>query len=119
MSAEADLRAVLLADAALTALVPAGRISIDAVAQGAPRPYIAFAKQRTERLGGLDNSLHAQRVVIDLQVVGTNRPNAITVREQLEETLLMAGVPFDEATAGYDGENDLEVEVLTIDWWVT
>ena len=42
MSAEAELQALLVANAALVALVPAARISIDAVDQGAAKPYIVL-----------------------------------------------------------------------------
>lgn len=119
MSAESELRALLVASAPLTALVPGSRIAIDAVPQKAAKPFIAFAKQRTTPHHGLDGSLHARQVTIDLQVVGSSRANAIAVREQLEQTLASAGVPFEDNTAGYDGDNDLEVEVLTIDWWLT
>lgn len=119
MSAESELRAVLIADAALTALVPAARISIDTVMQGAARPYIAFSKQATQVLGGLNGSVHARRVSLDIQVVGSSRSNAIAVREQVEATLAAAGVPFEDNPAAYDPELDIEVEVLSLDWWLT
>lgn len=119
MSAESECRAELIASAPLLALVPAKRICVDAVPQDFARPYIAFSKQRTKLANGLDNSEHARCVVLDLQVVGTSRANAIAVREQLEDTLRNAGVPIEDNGSAYDPELDLEVEVITVDWWLT
>lgn len=116
MSAEAEVRAALVAYAGLTALVPAARISIDSVQQGLPRPYIAFSKQNGQRFYGLDNTPLATIDTIDVQCVGSDRANAIAVREQVEAALIAAGVPPTGVSAGYDPDNDLEVEVVTVDW---
>lgn len=117
MSAESELRAALVADTTLLGLVPATRISIDAVAQGLTRPYIAFSKQATEVVYGLDGLAQARRTTIDVQVIGSSRSNAIAVRERVEAVLAAIGVPAENVSAGYDPDNDLEAEVVTIDWW--
>ena len=119
MSAESELRALLVADVDLLALVPQSRISIDAVSQGLARPYIAFSKQSTEVSYGIGGQAHARRTTIDVQVIGASRANAIQVRERVELVLAAAGVPPENVSAGYDAENDLEAEVLTVDWWQT
>jgi hypothetical protein len=117
MSAESELRAALVANGALLAVVPAARISIDAVGQALAKPYIAFVKQGYAADLGLDNTLLADTSTIDIQCVGTDRPNAIVVRDLVRTALSLAGLPSDRGSAGYDPENDLEVEVVTVDWF--
>lgn len=125
MSAESDLRALLIGNAALLAglgtvsgITADKRICIDAVPQGFARPYIVFTKQSGEDELGTDNTLLAELATIDIQCVGTTRQNAIAVRDLVRAALRAAGVPSDRNAAGYDAENDLEVEVVTIDWYV-
>lgn len=116
MSTESDIRDVLLDSAALLAVVPAARISIDAVQAGLRRPYIAFSKQGSTHEHGLDNTVLGAITTIDIQCVGTNRENAISVGALVRNALRTAGMPSDRGSAGYDAENDLEVEVVTVDW---
>ncbi|MBY0467607.1 MAG: DUF3168 domain-containing protein [Burkholderiaceae bacterium] len=119
MSAEAELRALLVANGALLGLVPAARISLDAVDQSAPRPYIVLSKQSATPDFGLDNTLFADQVTIDIQCVGTNRRSAIAVGDAVVAALQQAGEPHSARSAAYDADNDLEVEVVTVDWFLT
>lgn len=117
MSAESEVRDALLAHAPLLAVVPAARISIDAVDSGLLRPYIAFSKlQRSTELA-LDNTNLGSSTQIDLLCVGTNRANAIDVAELVRTALATAQMPSDRGAAAYDAENDLEVEIVSVDWW--
>ena len=116
MSAEADLRAVLLAHAPLVAVVPAARIAIDAVPQDGTRPYIAFSTQTAEPTFGLSNALLGLVTSIDIQIVGATRAQSITVRELVQDALLAGGWPWVRSTAGYDAENDIEAEVVSVNW---
>lgn len=119
MSTEADLRAALVAHAALVAALPAGEraISVDAAAPDAARPYVVIAKQASEPVFGLlGDALLGNTDVVDLQVVGSSRANAIAVRELVQDALLAAGRPWASAGAAYDSENDLEAEVVTVHW---
>lgn len=116
MSYEADLRAVLVADAALTAAVPAARIAIDQVEQGLARPYIAFSAQQGTPEFGLDNTLLADTLLIDIQCIGSTRANAIAVRELVKTALLAGGVPWSATSAGYDPDNDIEAEIVSVNW---
>ena len=118
MSAEAELRALLVGNAALVALVPAARISIDAAEQGAARPYIVLSKQGSTPTFGLDNTLLAEAVDIDIQCIGKRRPQAIAVRELVQAALLAGGQPWSGASAGYDADNDIEVEVISVNWLI-
>lgn len=121
MSVEADLRAVLVAHAPLTAVVPAARISIDVVPPGTPKPYIAFAKQNSAPEWASNNTRLGQIDTIDIQIVGGSpdlggRSTAIAVRELVEAALLAGGQPWAGVTAAYDDELNIEVEVVTVDW---
>lgn len=117
MSAESELRTVLAGYAPLLAQVPAARICVDAVPQGLTRPYIAFSKQGGQDEVGLDNTLLAAVSTIDIQCIGTDRTNAIAVRDLVRDALRAAGMPSDRNSAGYDPENDLEAEIVTVDWF--
>lgn len=116
MSVEAELRAVLVAHAPLLAVVPAARIAIDAVPQDQARPYIAFSTQTSEPTFGLSNALLGNITSIDIQIVGTTRAQAIAARELVQDALLAAGWPWVRTTAGYDAENDIEAEVVSVNW---
>ena len=116
MSAETDLRAVLVAHAPLTAACPAWRISIDAVPQGLPRPFIVFSSQGGTPTFGLNNSLLGVVTAIDIQCVANTRATAITLRELVQAALAAAGWPWVRVSAGMDADNGLEVEVVSVNW---
>lgn len=116
MSVETDLRAVLIGYAPLTSVVPAVRISIDAVEQGAPRPYIAFAKQSQQRELGLSNALLGAITAIDIQCVGASRKQSLEIQGLVYDALAAYGQPAESGGAGYDADNDLEVEVVSVSW---
>lgn len=117
MSAESELRDALVAHAPLLAVVPAARISIDAVDVLASKPYIAFSKQLCTDDHGVDGTWLAAQSTIDIQCVGASRSNAITVAALVRDALRLAGMPSERGSAGYDAENDLEVEIVTVDWF--
>jgi hypothetical protein len=116
MSAESDLRGVLIGFGSLTSLVPASSIGLDAALQDTPRPYIVIGKQSNLDDLGLDNTVLAQTDTFDIQCVGTDRANAIAVKDQVKAALRASGIPSDRGTAGYDPELGAEVEVVTVDW---
>jgi hypothetical protein len=116
VSAETQLRAALLAHAPLVAVVPAASISIDAVLPTAARPYIAFSKQSTTRDLGLGNALLGTTTTLDVQCIGNSRAQAIQVAELVVAALDAAGQPSEQASAGYDADNDIEAEVVTVNW---
>jgi len=117
MSLEAELWAALVAHAPLTAVVPPERVSIDSVESDTARPYIAFSKQSETKERGLDGTVHHHTMRMDLQCVGVNRSECIQVAELVREALDAAGQPADDGTAGFDPENEIEAEVVTVEWW--
>jgi hypothetical protein len=119
MSAESEVRAILVASGALLAALPDGAagVSVDVTPDGnAERPFITFAKQYDRPIFGLDNSLLSRTVGIAIQVVGANRVSAIAVRELVENALIGAGIPWIDGAGGYDPDVDMEAEVLTVEW---
>jgi len=114
MSVESDIRAALIGYAPLTALVPEARIALDLVEQDTPRPYIVLSKVRDDEDLGLDGTVFGVDYGFELQIVGTSRANALQVKTQARAALRAADFPPDDGAAGYDGENDLEVETVAI-----
>ena len=116
MSAETDLRTLLLATGAVTALVGT-RISADRIEQGAARPFIVFARSGTDRLVGLDGTLHGVRVTLDIQCWADTRVNAEAVASAIELAIESVHQFVTARTGDYDPELDLEASLLTVDWW--
>src|SRR5512143_572751 len=116
MSAESEIRSALVNYAPLTALVPSSRISIDAVDANAPRPYIAFSKQGVNRDLGLDNGVLAKTTTVDIMCIGTNREQSALIADLVFDALQVAASPADRGGAAYDADNDIELEMVTVDW---
>ena len=121
MSVESDLRAVLLAHAPLVAVVPAVRISVDAVQAGTPTPYIAFTTANVSPEWSSNNTLMGTIHTVDIQCVGGapdlgGRATAIAVRELVQAALLAGGQPWAGNVPQFDDVLGLEVETVTVDW---
>lgn len=85
MSAEAVIRALLVADAALTAVVPAARIYPSHVPVGAARPAIAFALvagQRLPRINGQE-ATHMQRSRVSVEIEATDYVTLKSLRSKV------------------------------------
>jgi hypothetical protein len=78
MSAETDFRTVLTSAAGVTALVPAVRISQNAVDQDADLPYIAFTSRHAP-VHGLANNVLATEVTFAVQCWGATSTEADAV----------------------------------------
>lgn len=119
MSHETEFRALLVADAALIALVPAVRIGLNAVGQGSAYPLIVFVA-REDREYGLDNTLHGTEVTFDVQCYAKNSTDASAVADAVEVAIAddPSHVVTSRATA-FDDELDLDAVVLTVSRWVT
>lgn len=121
MSAEATLRAELLAYAPLVALI-GNRIAVDKVAQNTVRPFVVFTRPETETFTTLDGIEHARRIVFELQCWGDTRSSAEAVADTVEAALRAStrepnGIPIEDRAAAYDPDLDMEAVNLTIDWW--
>jgi hypothetical protein len=116
MSAETDLRALLVGASAITALV-GQRIAADRIEQGAARPFIVFTRTGTERSRCLDGTISAVKATFELQVWADTRLAADAVADAIETVIETDQQFVLGRSTGYDGELDLEASILTIDWW--
>lgn len=117
--AEAEVRALLLASAAVIELVPSNRIAVDEVAPNMPRPYIVFAKaEAAEFINSLSGAVITMRAAINLQCVAATSMDAAIVADACRTALLAAGVPINAAEPGHDPELGVDLESITFDWWV-
>jgi hypothetical protein len=116
VSVETDLRALLISHAPLTAVVPASRVRVDAMEQEMARPFIVFSRQGSAPIFGLGNALLGATDTIDIQIVGSTRSNAIAVRDLVQAALIASGQPWSATSSGYDEANDIEAEVVTVEW---
>lgn len=88
-TAAEDLRAALVADAALTALV-GSRIRFDLAAEDDPTPFVVLRQVINEPIRGLDRSLHARRNVFQVECWSDTRAGAAQVMDLAEAALLAA-----------------------------
>lgn len=116
MSAEADLRALLVAAPAVTDLV-GQRIAADRIEQGSARPFVVFTRTATERSKGLDGSVHGVLVTFDLQCWADTRLAANAVADAVQATVEQAYHTVENRSSGYDPELDLECTPLIVQWW--
>ena len=116
MSSETDLRALLVANGTLTALVST-RIVSDRMEQAAARPFVVFSRVQTENNYGLDGTLLAARVVFDVQCWADTRSSAEAVANAVDAVLLANQRAVLSRTSGYDGDLDLEATLLSVEWW--
>ena len=116
MSAESDLRALLVAAPAITALVGT-RIAADRIEQGAARPFIVFTRTATERTKGLDGTVHGVQAKFSLQCWADTRAAAEAVAEAVQTAIEAAFHTVADRSSAYEPELDLEAATLAIDWW--
>jgi hypothetical protein len=116
MSFESDLRTLLLAAPAVTALVST-RIAADRIEQGAIRPFIVFTRSATERSQTLNGGVESVRATFDVQCWADTRQAADAVADAVVAALVAANQVVITQDAAYDAELDLEASVLSVDWW--
>lgn len=116
MSAESDLRALLVATSAVTALV-GQRIAADRIEQGAARPFVVFTRTGSAPLTGIDGTVYKTLVSLDVQCWADTRLNAEAVADAASAAIRSANQGVSGRSAGYDPELDLEAALLTVEWW--
>lgn len=116
MSAETDLRALLIAAPAVVALV-SQRIAADRMEQGSARPFIVFNRTGTQRSKGLDGTVHGVLVTLELQCWAESRAMAEAVAEAAQSAIEQAFHTVENRSAGFDSDLDLECALLTVQWF--
>jgi hypothetical protein len=116
MSLDTDLRALLVGNVALTALVSA-RITADRMEQGASRPFVVFSRVSTDYQTGLGGAVLAERVTFDVQCWADTRASAEAVADAVKAVFDANQRPVLSRTSGYDSDLDLEATLLTVEWW--
>jgi hypothetical protein len=118
MSAEAALRALLIADVAVVALIAnTGSIAGDSIPLGQPRPFAVYTRLDTEEFRGLDGTLFDTKVQIELQCWGDDRLSADALADACSTAIFAANQGVVGRSTGGDGDLDLEVTTLTVEWW--
>lgn len=117
MSAETELRALLLAAPAVAALVGT-RISADRIEQGAARPFVMFSRAATTPFATIDGALLVSQVQLEVQCWADTRAGADAVALAVAAAVRGTGLHAVTAqSAAYDPELDLEAATLSVDWW--
>lgn len=117
MSAETALRAALVADGGVAALV-ADRVRAERAEEDDALPYVVFSRTASEPLQTLDGSVLATRVSIDVLCVANTRAGADALADVV--TAAVRAVPT-QAVVGrgnsYEPELDVELTTLNVEWW--
>jgi hypothetical protein len=117
MSAEADLRALLVANAGVTALV-GQRIAADRIEQAASRPFLVFTRTSSEPQQCLDGSVLKTRATIEVQAWADTRASASAVAAAVIAAVRGAtSQTVVDLSSSYDADLDLEAALLTVQWW--
>ena len=117
MSAETDLRTLLLATTAVTALVGT-RVAADRIEQGSTRPFVVFSRTGTTPYETIDKQLLASQVALDVQCWADTRAQADAVANAVAAAV--RGTPTQmvlQRSSAYDSELDLEATMLSVEWW--
>jgi hypothetical protein len=124
MSAETELQALLVADSGVRAALSVAsaarageRIAADRIEQSTLRPFAVYTRTQTDRFEGLDGTVHATKVTLELQLWADTRLEAEALANACQTALNLDGHAITGRSAGYDGELDLEACLLTLEWW--
>ena len=116
MSLDTDLRALLIGNAGVTALVST-RIVQDRMEQGAIRPFVVFSRVSTDYQTALDGSVLGERGTFDVQCWADTRASAEAVANAINSVLVANQRPVLSRTSGYDSDLDMEATLLSVEWW--
>ena len=116
MSAETEMRALLVADAAVAALV-ADRISADRIEQGSQRPFVVFTRTNTNREKTLDGTIVGVLVSMVVQCWADTRQAADALADAVQDVIEEQYHTVSSRESDYDGDLDLEAAMLSVEWW--
>jgi hypothetical protein len=112
MSIETDIRAALLTDTALTALI-GQKLALNAMDQDAAPPYIVFSC-RIDRELGMDNTVLGQDATLEFQCWGRSAEQADAVSAALIDALRSKteAEPLSRST-GYDADMGFDAAIVS------
>ncbi len=116
MSAELELRAALVADAAVLALV-GQQVAQDRAEEKWSRPYVVFGRTGSEDELTEDNEVMASKVTLEIQAWADERSEAEALADACKAAVLEAGAEVTSRSSGYDSDRDLEAVILIVEWW--
>ena len=116
MSAETDLRTLLLADAPTFALVDQA-ISANRMEQGVGRPFIVFNRAATLREKTLNGQVMGVLVTLTVECWGDTRVQAQAVADAVQTAIEAVFHTVSGREDAYEEDLDLEADVLTVEWW--
>lgn len=119
MSAETDLRALLVGFPGLFALV-GNRVSENAVPESTAAPYVAFSA-RHDLSHNLLGDVMADQVTFTVQCWGESASQAAAVADQVKLAVESAdpvvGAVSLSTDGAYDPQVGLDAVIITVDWW--
>lgn len=120
MSAETDLRAALVAESTLTALVGT-RVVQNGVAEGTALPYVIFTSQHAFENNLLGQAmLDAVTFTIECWATGALAADAVAdavVLALTNHAPVANAACLTGRASGFDGSLGLDATVLTVEWW--
>lgn len=114
MSAETDFRALLVADAGVTALVGT-KVAQNAVPSSATVPLVVFTASHDESRG-LDGTLLDDKVTFQVQCWAKTGVEADAVADAVQAACI-GTCSVVERGGTFDEELGLDCAVLTVEWW--
>lgn len=116
MSAEAALRAALLAAPAVTSLL-GQRVIADRAEQGDALPFAVFTRTATEHYTAIDGALLGARVALELQCWAETRAAAEALADVIQDAVRSARQLVTNRSATTDPSLDLHAAVLALEWF--
>lgn len=117
MSAESALRALLVADTAVAALVQT-RVAVDRMEEGAVFPFVVFARTGTQPITALDGTHLRSQASLEVQCWAETRLGADALADAVAAAVrgvISQTVPG--RASGYDADTDRHVCSLQVAWW--
>lgn len=117
MSAETDLRALLLADPAVAALVGT-RVAAYVMPADAPMPFVVFGRTGTANVECLDGESLGAACAFELQIWAPDRATTTQVADAVEAALRASPlVDVQARSGGFDEELGKEMETIALTLW--
>lgn len=116
MSASTDLRDLLVAASAVTALV-GQRVRFERAEQGDALPYVVLTLSDVERDIALDGSVGGAKSIFQIACWSNKRVQADAIASAVVAACLADQRVVTGPASEYVPELDVEGAIVTVDWW--